>query len=228
MLTYVGRQARWAAVPSGRRGGSALGSVHGSTRSDGRAPDTGPGDAATISRLQSTAGNRAVAQLLTAQRDDEKPPGPTTAPKAADAKGADPKAAKAAADKAALRKAWADAGVVAGGPLFDLINSDLGVDKLVDMALPELVGLANEGAAAGFAKGTEASKGEVKPIGLDTKEAGQVTGALTGWAQKGAEDWLKSADGKQFLAKAQKYVNEQPKGPTRSWSRPSSWGSRGQ
>ena len=66
------------------------------------------------------------------------------------------------------------------------------------MALPGLVGLANEGAAAGFAKGTEDTKGEVKPIGLDKKE--------------GADTLLKGGDGKKFLAKAQAFVNDHPKG----------------
>ena len=182
-----------------------------------------------IARLQSSAGNRAVAQLmaaqggfgtvddlatggnratmrvLTAQREDEKKPAAAPDPKAGPA--ADPKA-----DKGALRKAWADAGLVAGDKVFDLINEDLSVESLVGMALPELVGLANEGAAAGFAKGTEDTKGEVKSIGLDKKEAGQITEALTGWAQKGANAWLNGGDGKKFLAKAQGFVNQHPKG----------------
>ena len=101
--------------------------------------DAGTGDAITPIDAISAAGNRAAtrlftAQRTTAQREDEKKP---AAPKA------DPKA-----DKAALRKAWADAGLVAGGPLFDAINADLSIESLVTMALPELVGLANEGAAA--------------------------------------------------------------------------------
>lgn len=230
MLAFAGRSARWAGGPSGWRGGS-----RGAASRSGARSGAGP----TISRLQSTAGNRAVAQLLaaggelgsiddlaaggnraalsllaahdlggrqrsagvTAQREDEKKPDAKP-----DAK-TDPKS-----DKKALRQAWADAGLVAGGPLFDLINDDLSIESLVGMALPGLVGLANEGAAAGFAKGTEDTKGEVKPIGLDKKEAGQVTEALTGWAQKGADTWLKGSDGKKFLAKAQAFVNEHPKG----------------
>ena len=150
------------------------------------------------------AGNRATTRLLTAQREDEKKPS-TPDPKASPK--TDPKA-----DKAALRKAWSEAGLVAGDKVFDLINDDLSVESLVGMALPGLVGLANEGAAAGFAKGTEDTKGEVKPIGLDKKEAGQVTEAMTGWAQKGAEGWLKGDDGKKFLGKAQGFVNQHPKG----------------
>ncbi len=165
--------------------------------------DAGTGDAITPIDAISAAGNRAAtrlftAQRTTAQREDEKKP---AAPKA------DPKA-----DKAALRKAWADAGLVAGGPLFDAINADLSIESLVTMALPELVGLANEGAAAGFAKGTEDTKGEVKEIGLDKKEAGQITTAATGWAQKGAETWLKGEDGKKFLGKLQDYINKHPEG----------------
>ncbi len=167
--------------------------------------DGASGDIATISRLQSTAGNRAVTALLTAQREEEKKPAATT--ETTTGAKADPKA-----DKAALRKAWADAGLVAGGPLFDAINSDLSVDSLVTMALPGLVGLANEGAAAGFAKGTEDTKGEVKEVGLDKKEAGQITGAATGWAQEGAETWLKSEAGKKFLGKLQDYINKHPEG----------------
>lgn len=208
MLTFAAR-GRWSGVPSGTRGSggearrAAAPSSARSTASPG--PDAPSGDIATISRLQATAGNRAVTELLTAQREDEKKP---AAP--ADAKTgakADPKT-----DKAALRAAWSEAGIVAGDKVFDLINSDLSIESLVGMALPELVGLANEGAAAGFAKGTEDTKGEVKEVGLDKKEAGQITGALTGWAQKGAESWLKSADGKTFLANAQKFVNEHPRG----------------
>ena len=181
-----------------------------------------------IARLQSSAGNRAVAhllgsdvaqralagggsgnratmRLLTAQREDEKKP--AAAPEPTDGSKPAP-----IADKAALRQAWADAGLVAGDKLFDLVNSDLGADKLVDMALPGLMGLANEGVAAGFAKGTEDTKGEVKDVGLDKKEAGQVTEALTGWAKQGAETWLKSSAGKKFIADAQGFVNNHPKG----------------
>lgn len=171
--------------------------------------EAGIDTALTPIHAMAAAGNRArtrllAAQLLTVQREDAKKPAapdPKTAPKV------DPKA-----DKAALRKAWDEAGLVAGDKVFDLINDDLSVESLVGMALPGLVGLANEGAAAGFAKGTEDTKGEVKPIGLDTKEAGQLTGALTGWAQKGAEGWLKGDDGKKFIAKAQGFVNNHPKG----------------
>jgi hypothetical protein len=185
----------------------SAGTAHGQVRSLHPAPAgaTNASDATTISRLQSTAGNRAVAQLIAAQREDAKKPATPAAPNA----GTKP---AGAADKAALRKAWDDAGLVAGGKLFDLVNSDLGMDKLVDMALPGLIGFANEGAAAGFAKGTEDTKGEVKAIGLDKKEAGQITGALTGWAQQGAETWLKSSDGKKFIERAQGFVNNHPKG----------------
>lgn len=197
--------------PGAFRGGSGGATARGQVRLPDRAPTgaTDVTDATTISRLQSTAGNRAVAQLITAQREDEKKAAPAAEPKA-DAK-ADAKPATAA-NNAALRKAWGDAGLVAGDKLFDLVNSDLGVDKLVDMALPELIGFANEGAAAGFAKGTEDSKGEVKDIGLDKKEAGQITEALTGWAKQGAEKWLKSDAGQGFIKKAQGFVNEHPKG----------------
>lgn len=194
MLTYAPRP-RLAALPAGIQ--RALGA---------RPAASGATEATTISRLQSTAGNRAVTGLLTAQREDEKGPAaatpdPKVAPKV------DPKT-----DKAALRKAWAEAGLVAGDKVFDLVNSDLSMESLLGMALPELVGLANEGAAAGFAKGTEDTKGEVKEIGLDKKEAGQVTNALTGWAQKGADTWLKGSSGKAFLEKAQGFVNQHPKG----------------
>ena len=175
MLTYAGR-GRWSSAPSGSRGGRG-GYGGASTRAGARsagAPsqDGATGDIATISRLQATAGNRAVTELLTAQREDEQKPAAATDPTAApkpDAK-ADP-----TADKAALRKAWTDAGPVGGEKVFELINSDLSIESLVGMALPELVGLANEGAAAGFAKGTEDTKGEIKEVGLDKKEAGQVT-----------------------------------------------------
>ncbi|MEO8273763.1 MAG: hypothetical protein ABI620_06830 [Chloroflexota bacterium] len=194
MLTYAGR-GRWAGAPAGKGGRRGV-ATHAGARSTSTSGNDG--EIATISRLQATAGNRAVTELLTAQREDDKQP---AAPKP------DPKT-----DKAALRKAWADAGLVAGGPLFDAINADLSVDSLVTMALPGLVGLANEGAAAGFAKGTEDTKGEVKGIGLDKKEAGAATGAVTGWAQKGAETWLKGPDGKKFLAKLQDYINKHPEG----------------
>lgn len=213
MLVQSASRGRWAAPASSSRPVAAGGFA---------------GARPLIARLQSSAGNRAVTQLLgadgligtvphdaggnratmrllTAQREDEKKPAPAT--DAATGPKADPKS-----DKAALRKAWSEAGLVAGDKVFDLINADLSVESLVGMALPELVGFANEGAAAGYAKGTEDSKGEVKEIGLDKKEAGQITGALTGWAQKGADTWLKGSDGKAFLAKAQKFVNEHPKG----------------
>jgi hypothetical protein len=201
VLTYAPRP-RFAAGSTFRRGG---GPGSASAHAPARAAEPAANDATSISRLQSTAGNQAVVQLLTAQRDDEKKPAAasdaTAAPKT------EPKS-----DKTALRKAWADAGLVAGGPLFDLINDDLSVEKLVDMALPGLIGLAKTGSAKGFEKAAGAPKGEVKSIGLDDKEAGQVTEAVTGWAQKGADGWLKGADGKAFLAKAQKFVNEHPKG----------------
>jgi hypothetical protein len=150
-------------------------------------------------------GNRAALRLLPVQRDDKQPDAKT------DAK-PDAKAA-AKPDTKALRKAWADAGLVAGGPLFDLINDDLSVAKLLDMGLPELAGLAGTGAAAGFDKATEAggSKGQVKPVGLETGEVKQVGEALAGWAVKAADKWLKSDAGKKFLAKAQGFINEHPK-----------------
>lgn len=205
MLTYAGR-GRWAAAPGAKRGGQGA-----ATRPEARSAltssnDNATGDIATISRLQANAGNRAVTELLTAQREDEQQPaalapGPRTAPKV------DPKT-----DKTALRKAWAEAGLVAGDKVFDLVNADLSMESLLGMALPELVGLANEGAAAGFAKGTQGTKGEVKEVGLDKKEAGQITGALTSWAQKGADTWLKGSSGKAFLEKAQGFVNQHPKG----------------
>lgn len=191
-----------------------------------------------VARLQSTAGNRAVAKLLTdgvdhgpldhvsahgnraaaamlapVQREDEKstPPAPGAKPdgkgdKKADAKGG-------GASTKALRKAWADAGLVAGGPLFDLINDDLSLASLLDMGLPELGGLVGKGTEAGVEKATEAAgtKGEVKPIGLSSKEAGQVGGALAGWAAGAAQKWLKTENGKKFLAKAQGVINEHPK-----------------
>lgn len=197
MLTYAPRP-RFAALPGGVQ--RAIGSRSPASEAT-RAIGATAADATTISRLQSTAGNRAVVGMLTAQREDEKKP--TAA--------ADTKAALGSSN-AALRKAWGDAGLVAGDKLFDLVNSDLGVDKLVDMALPGLMGLANEGVAAGFAKGTEDTKGEVKEVGLDKKEAGQATEALTGWAKQGAETWLNGSDGKKFLAAAQGFVNNHPKG----------------
>jgi hypothetical protein len=194
------------------------------------------GGSTTLSRLQSGAGNKAVAQLLAAdtgtapfdllaaggnraaasvlrpvQREDEKKP----APAASDAKDAKPDAkadAKAGASTKNLRKAWADAGLVAGGPLFDLINDDLSLAKLLDMGLPELGGLVGKGTEAAVDKATEAggTKGEVKPIGLTSKEAGQVGGALAGWAAGAAQKWLKTESGKKFLAKAQGVINEHP------------------
>jgi hypothetical protein len=195
---------------------------------------SGAGAGSAVAQLQSSAGNKAVAELMTSdaaggalnpvdalaaggnraavgllvQRDDKKPDAkadqkPEAKPDAKAASGPDTKA---------LRKAWADAGLVAGGPLFDLINDDLSLAKLLDMGLPELGGLAGKGAGAAFDKGTEAggSKGEVKPIGLETKEVEQVGGALAGWAAAAAQKWLKTEDGKKFLAKAQAKINEHP------------------
>lgn len=211
------RAAPSRAAPSRSGSGSAVAQLQASagnravtelmTSDAGASGDLNPIDALAA------GGNRATTRLLTAQREDEKKPAATPDPKTAPK--TDPKAAAEAnpkSDQTALRKAWADAGLVAGDKLFDLVNSDLGVDKLVDMALPGLMGLANEGVAAGFAKGTEDTKGEVKQIGLDKKEAGQVTEALTGWAKQGAETWLKSSDGKKFLESAQGFVNKHPKG----------------
>ena len=190
-----------------------------------------------LSRLQSGAGNKAVAQLLAAdadvgpldllaaggnraaasvlapvQREDEKKTTAPTADAKPDAK-SDPKAEKAGGGSTKnLRKAWADAGLVAGGPLFDLINDDLSLAKLLDMGLPELGGLVGKGTEAAVDKATEGSekKGEIKPIGLSSKEAGQVGGALAGWAAEAAQKWLKSENGKKFLAKAQGVINEHP------------------
>jgi hypothetical protein len=206
------------------------------SRGSGRAsPSSG---SPFVARLQSTAGNRAVAQLLTdghdhgpidalgahgnraaaamlapgaaVQREDEKKStAPTGDAKAAGAKKED---AKGGGSTKNLRKAWADAGLVAGGPLFDLINDDLSLAKLLDMGLPELGGLVGKGTEAAVGKATEGSekKGEVAPIGLSSKEAGQVGGALAGWAAGAAQKWLKTEDGKKFLAKAQGFVNEHP------------------
>lgn len=213
-----------------------------SSRRYGESRPHGPSRAAAgsgspfVARLQSTAGNKAVARLLTdghdhgpidalgaqgnraaaamlapVQREDEKKPGAAGSDaKAATAAKAD---AKGGASTKALRKAWADAGLVAGGPLFDLINDDLSLTKLLDMGLPELGGLVGKGTEAAFDKATEAggTKGQVKPIGLDTKEAGQVGGALAGWAADAAQKWLKTENGKKFLAKAQGVINEHPK-----------------
>jgi hypothetical protein len=212
VLRYAGRPARWAAAPAGSRGARGAAAARGDARTNNRARPDGStaNDATEISRLQSTAGNKAVAQLLTAQREDEKKgtPAPDAKPEAKpDAK------AGSAPDTKALRKAWADAGLVAGGPLFDLINDDLSLAKLLDMGLPELGGLAGKGAGAGFDKATEAggTKGEVKPIGLETKEVEQIGGALAGWAASAAQRWLKTDEGKKFLAKAQGFINEHPK-----------------
>lgn len=210
----------------------------GEARSRGAGRSSSSSGAPFVARLQSTAGNRAVAQLLTdgldhgpidqlgaqgnraaaamlapVQREDEKKPGAPTADTKAGGK-ADPKAEKAGGGSTKnLRKAWADAGLVAGGPLFDLINDDLSLAKLLDMGLPELGGLVGKGTEAAVDKATEGSekKGEVKPIGLSSKEAGQVGGALAGWAAEAAQKWLKSEDGKTFLAKAQGVINEHPK-----------------
>ena len=206
------------------------------TRSRGSGRGSPSSGSPFVARLQSTAGNRAVAQLLTdghdhgpidqlgahgnqvaaamlkpVQREDEKQPGtPDAKP---DGK-ADPKAAAKAGGGSTknLRKAWADAGLVAGGPLYDLINDDLSLAKLLDMGLPELGGLVGKGTEAAMDKATEAggTKGEVKPIGLSSKEGGQVGGALAGWAAEAAQKWLKSEDGKKFLAKAQGVINEHP------------------
>src|SRR5262245_36730096 len=205
---------------------------NGESRSRGSGRSSPSSGAPFVSRLQATAGNQAVAQLLTdghdhgpidnaaaygnkaaasvlapVQREDEKK---TTPPPDAKAEGkaegkADPKAEKAGGSTKNLRKAWADAGLVAGGPLFDLINDDLSLAKLLDMGLPELGGLVSKGTKAAVDKATEGSekKGEVAPIGLSSKEAGQVGGALAGWAAEGAQKWLKGEDGKKFLAKAQ-------------------------
>jgi hypothetical protein len=189
-----------------------------------------------VARLQSTAGNKAVAQLLTdghdhgpidvlgahgnraaasmlapVQREDEKKETaaagaakPADTAKKDDAKGGSTKN---------LRKAWADAGLVAGGPLFDLINDDLSLAKLLDMGLPELGGLVGKGTEAAVDKATDAKSsgtGEIKPIGLSSKESGQVGGALAGWAADAAQKWLKTEDGRKFLAKAQNAINEHP------------------
>lgn len=219
-------------------------SAAGGSRRGARGSGARSGPAPLISRLQSTAGNRAVVQLLAADPDigpvDQLPAGGNRAtarllaPGARGPRGAprptvqledekkkpEPKPDAKAETKAgaspntkALRKAWDDAGLVAGGKLFDLINDDLSLAKLLDMGLPELAGLAGEGAAAGFEKATEAggSKGEVKPIGLETKEVKQVGEALAGWAVKAADKWLKSEGGRKFLAKAQGFINEHPK-----------------
>jgi hypothetical protein len=214
------------------------------TRRSGEARSRGSGrtspssGAPFVARLQSTAGNRAVAQLLTdgidhgpidqvgghgnraaaamlapVQREGEKPgEAPKVDPKQ-DGAAAKPADAKAGASTKNLRKAWADAGLVAGGPLFDLINDDLSLAKLLDMGLPELGGLVGKGTEAAVDAATEAggTKGEVKPIGLSSKEAGQVGGALAGWAADAAQKWLKSENGKKFLAKAQGVINEHPK-----------------
>jgi len=209
------------------------------SRSSGRSSSSSGGT--FVSRLQSTAGNRAVAELLTdghdhgpidqlgehgnraatavlapVQREDEpadpKPGGAAATATATASKGG-AKTAGAGGSTKNLRKAWADAGLVGGGPLFDLINDDLSLAKLLDMGLPELGGLVGKGTEAGFDAATEAggTKGEVKAIGLNTKEAGQVGGALAGWAAEAAQKWLKTENGKKFLAKAQGVVNEHPK-----------------
>jgi hypothetical protein len=173
--------------------------------------DARAGDVDTIDAI-AAGGNRAALGLLHVQRDDKKPD-PTTASQPGAKPDAKPDAkAPAGPDAKSLRKAWADAGLVAGGPLFDLINDDLSLAKLLDMGLPELGGLATKGTSAAFDKATEAggSKGEVKPIGLDTKEAGQIGGALAGWAAGAVQKWLKTDDGKKFLAKAQAKINEHP------------------
>jgi hypothetical protein len=206
-------------------------------RGSGRSSSWSSG-APFVARLQSTAGNKAVAQLLTdgidhgpienvaasgnraatsllapVQRDDEKATAPAADKPAAAAKDAKADAKGTGASTKALRKAWADAGLVAGGPLFDLINDDLNLASLLDMGLPELGGIVGKGTEAGFDKATEAagSKGEVKAVGLNTKEAGQVGGALAGWAAGAAQKWLKTENGKKFLAKAQGVINEHPK-----------------
>lgn len=210
----------------------------GESRSRGSGRSSPSSGAPFVARLQSTAGNRAVAQLLTdgldhgpidnaaapgnraatsvlapVQREDEKKDGAGGDAKPADATAKKADAKGGGADTKALRKAWADAGLVAGGPLYDLINDDLSLAKLLDLGLPELGGLVGKGTEAAFDKATEAggTKGQVKSIGLDTKEAGQVGGALAGWAAGAAEKWLKTESGKRFLAKAQGVINEHPK-----------------
>ena len=200
--------------------------------------ESSSGGSTALSRLQSGAGNKAVAQLLAADGDvrpldliaaggnraaasllapvQREDPKKTTAP-APDAKPdakADPKSEKAGGGSTKnLRKAWADAGLVAGGPLYDLINDDLSLAKLLDMGLPELGSLVGKGTEAAVDKATEAggTKGEVKPVGLTSKEAGQAGGALAGWAADAAQKWLKTENGKKFLAKAQGVINEHPK-----------------
>lgn len=202
-------RARRPATPAPRRGGG------------GRSGSSG---SPLIARLQSSAGNRAVADLLAsdAGRDaigedalgiqaaagNEATSRLLTAQRAPET----PKA-EAKPDPKAERKAWQEAGLVGGGALYDLINKDLSLEKLVGMALPELAKLATEGAKKGYQKGTEeaGTPGELKPVGLTTEETGKVAGALTGWAQQAADKWLKSDDGKQFLAKAQGVVNQHPK-----------------
>jgi hypothetical protein len=167
-----------------------------------------------LAHLQATAGNGAVAQLLAANAS------PTLAMAAGNGALADaltvqrdgPKP-EAKPDPKAERKAWQDAGLVGGGALYDLVNKDLSIEKLVEMALPELAGLASSGAQAGFDEATKDNekKGEVKEVGLDSKEVKQVADATTTWAQKAAQKWLDSGDGKKFLAKAQGLVNTNPK-----------------
>jgi len=171
----------------------------------------------TISRLQSTAGNRAVVQLLAdGARDTPIDALPELGNRATvhllTAQREEPKAAPAP-DPKAEKKTWQDATPVGGGALYDLVNGDLKIAKILDLALPELVGLAGKGAGAGFDAATEAggTKGEVKPIGLDTKEVTQITEAGAGWAEKAAAKWLATDDGKKLLAKAQAIVNDHPK-----------------
>ena len=215
----------------------------GAARSGSSRAGAGP----LLSRLQSSAGNQAVVQLLTgetglvpaddlaadgnratldllagrgrrgvnprptAQREDEKKdPEPKADAKPETKPGA---AAGAKPDAKALRQAWSDAGLVGGGQLFDLINDELSLAKLLDMGLPQLAGLAGTGAAAGFDAATEAggSKGQVKSVGLETKEVKQVGDALAGWAEKAAEEWLHSDAGKKFVGKAQAFINKHPR-----------------
>lgn len=167
-----------------------------------------------VARLQSSAGNRAVAQLMASGAPIGHAGGAGNRALAAAlaVQRAGPGAGAAKPDTKAERKAWEEAGLVGGGALYDLVNKDLSIAKLVGLALPELAGLINKGAEAGFEAATEAggTKGKVEEIGLETKEVGQVSEAVTGWAQKAAEKWLATPDGKAFLAKAQAVVNEHP------------------
>ena len=157
----------------------------------------------TISRLQSTAGNRAVVQLLAdGARDTPIDALPELGNRATvhllTAQREEPKAAPAP-DPKAEKKTWQDATPVGGGALYDLVNGDLKIAKILDLALPELVGLAGKGAGAGFDAATEAggTKGEVKPIGLDTKEVTQITEAGAGWAEKAAAKWLATDESRE-------------------------------